>query len=359
MLHLINNLRYVFFKKGMLPVYLIFGVTYRCNSRCETCFNWRYVDDPEAIKRELTLREIEKISSSLNRIGWLLFTGGEPFLRNDLDQIAEVFYGGNGVRNITIPTNGLLTARIVEKTGQILDCCPEARVTVSLALDGVGDLHDEIRGAPGNFRSLMKTYQGLVNSKKGRRNLSINLNTVVFSKNIEGIKRLIHHARNNMSEADFHTFELLRGQPRNPDLRALRPEEFAKVLEMIKEHWKGFGFSDMPLTKFINAAKILARDLELETLRQRRQVIPCYAGQISGVIDPYGDVRLCELLPPVGNLKDAHMDFPAVWFSEKAEYLRKSIRRGECFCTHSCFLSSSLLFNPRQYPRLLWYAVRF
>ena len=89
------------------------------------------------------------------------------------------------------------------------------------------------------------------------------------------------------------------------------------------------------------------RKLELAVLEQETQVQPCYAGLISGVLDARGEVRMCELREAVGNVRDTGYDFGKLWFSPEADAQRKSIKAKECHCTHSCFMSSSLVFDVR------------
>ncbi len=57
----------------------------------------------------VTLDEIEKISKSLPGLLHLILTGGEPFLRSDIEEIAGVFYKNSGTKSISIPTNGFFT----------------------------------------------------------------------------------------------------------------------------------------------------------------------------------------------------------------------------------------------------------
>jgi len=69
------------------PVHLILHVTNRCNLRCRTCF----VDFDNYQGKELTLKEIERISKYLGKLIWLDVGGGEPFLRDDLHDICALF----------------------------------------------------------------------------------------------------------------------------------------------------------------------------------------------------------------------------------------------------------------------------
>jgi hypothetical protein len=76
-------------------------------------------------------------------------------------------------------------------------------------------------------------------------------------------------------------------------------------------------------------------------------VYKCYAGTISGVLNPEGTVSLCEVQWEIGNIRDFGYSFRKAWFSEKANDLRRRVARRECWCTHSCFMTSSLPFSAR------------
>ena len=65
------------------PIHLTFFVTRRCNARCPFCFYLQSTEMAEADAAELSLEEIERISSSLGSLLWLAFSGGEIFLRKD------------------------------------------------------------------------------------------------------------------------------------------------------------------------------------------------------------------------------------------------------------------------------------
>lgn len=354
------GIKHLFFKKGMLPTYLIFNVTYRCNSRCLTCFAWQDIKKA-ASQKELDLGEIKKVSAGLKKIEWLLLSGGEPFLRKEIDDICYIFYKQNKTRRITIPTNCLLPEVTERKTEDILRKCKKANVVISLALDGIGQKHDIIRGVRGNFKKLVETYERLCMLKKKYKRLSINLNTVLMNRNIDDVRKITEYT-SQMKGVDFHGFELLRGMPRDSKLKTPTWQEYEKALKIIRPYWKRFGFYNMRFASLIRAAKILGRDIELESLRKGKRVIPCYAGAVSGVIGSFGDVQLCELMPTVGNLRKADYKFSKVWFSKEAERQRDVIhkRAGICSqCTHSCFVASTLLFDPMMYPKLVRYMIKY
>ena len=91
-----------------------------------------------------------------------------------------------------------------------------------------------------------------------------------------------------------------------------------------------------------------------ETLRQDRQLIPCSAGRMSAVVYANGDVGVCEIHRPIGNLREN--SFPEIWNSEAAKTLRESIARKECHCTTEVFMWPSIVFNPPVLAKAMWRA---
>jgi MoaA/NifB/PqqE/SkfB family radical SAM enzyme len=77
-----------------------------------------------------------------------------------------------------------------------------------------------------------------------------------------------------------------------------------------------------------------------QVLKNKKWPFKCQAGNLIGVLDPNGDVRLCELTDVVGNVRSADHDFQKVWFSDPANEMRKKIR--DCACTHACFINPSI-----------------
>ena len=86
---------------------VIFFVTSRCNAKCETCFYHEELNRPG----DMTFEQIERVSRTMPPITDLWLSGGEPTLRQDVDEIIRLFVENNGVRRVIVPTNGLLKSR--------------------------------------------------------------------------------------------------------------------------------------------------------------------------------------------------------------------------------------------------------
>ena len=72
------------------------------------------------------------------------------------------------------------------------------------------------------------------------------------------------------------------------------------------------------------------------------------------MITSRGEVYPCELLDrKLGDLRGKDFDFQRIWHGEDADAIRRHIHDTGCFCTYECFLTNSIVFNPRMVPRLL------
>jgi hypothetical protein len=72
---------------------------------------------------------------------------------------------------------------------------------------------------------------------------------------------------------------------------------------------------------------------------------------LSAVVYANGDVGVCELHTPLGNLRQK--SFPEIWNSTEARELRESIARRECHCTTEVFLWSSIVYQPVSLARAM------
>jgi MoaA/NifB/PqqE/SkfB family radical SAM enzyme len=123
------------------------------------------------------------------------------------------------------------------------------------------------------------------------------------------------------------------------------PEEYERAAGFLLSH-----MDNHPARGFARITRAFRKRyyrLTGQILRQRRQVIPCYAGWASGHIAPDGDVWTCCIrAEPVGNLRDVDYDFGALWFGPEADALRRSIRRGECYCPMANASYTNMLMHP-------------
>ena len=313
----------------MLPFSLVISVSFRCNSKCRTCDVWRKPND------DMSVDEWRQVFAHLGHAPfYLTFTGGEPFLRADFHElvIAGAEFCRPGV--ITIPTNGLLTRRILDQVGQICAAAPDTQVGINLSLDGIGPEHDEIRRVPGNWDRAMETWQGLKALQAQHQNLVLSVHTVVSKFNtgrirdiVEGLASLepdsyITEVAEERVELDTVGWDITPGA-----------DEYAPIADYLSARARAVPATG--LARFTQAFRAQYYQLAKRVLYEQTQVIPCQAGWASGHIAPNGDVWTCCIrAEPVGNVRQTGYDLRPIWFERAGDLrrLRQSIAAKECAC---------------------------
>lgn len=324
------------------PVHLILFITDHCNAKCGTCFYWQSLNHGESLKIE----QVERISAAMDEMVWLDLSGGEPFLRKDIDKICHLFIERNGVRHINIPTNAIQTNVIANSVNAILSKAGKFRVNVAISLDGVGETHDKVRGVPGNYQKAMATMRALQEIRERDSRLALSVVTTLMRHNVADVKKLLDLGLDEW-KLDYHSINILRGSWMDPNLQPPTVEQYEEVSELqlkqCRHYFRGrWGlFSGMVATM----GRTVLNNYYMREMQGNPKDIACNAGDVSCVIDANCDVYFCELLKPVGNLKAYDFDFDRLWNDFEAKLQRDRVQRG-CHCTHECFHTKNLIFTP-------------
>jgi MoaA/NifB/PqqE/SkfB family radical SAM enzyme len=309
----------------LMPMNYTVSLLYTCNSRCSTCNIWKKT------ARNLTVDEYRKIFHKIGRAPyWITFSGGEPFLRQDIVEIAKVIYRESRPRIINIPSNGLLVKTIVDKTEQIVKACPRSQIIINLSIDGIDEQHDQIRNVPGNYKKVISTFQKL--KALPYKNLSVGIHTVISKYNVETFPSIANilmqfHPDSYITEIAEERVELgTMGTDITPSILS-----YKSAIDYLIHRIKNDRFSGM--NKITMAFRIEYYNLVKRILRDKKQVIPCYSGIASAQISPEGDIWACCIkAKPLGNLRQNKYSFRQIWFSPEAELERRSIHKKECWC---------------------------
>lgn len=324
------------------PTFLVLFINSICNMKCEHCFYWTALNQRD----DLTFDELVALSDSLGRIENLNLSGGEPFLRPEFAAICRQFIQRNGVRQIYVPSNGYFTDRTVAAVRGVLEDPSLELFVVELSLDGMPAFHDTFRVAKHSFRKAMETYDALARLQEEDPRLRIHAISTATDVNIEEIGTLTTYLFERCPKMDHHNLAVIRGDRKNKSLTGPGLRQYEELYSYIRRLWAPretgrYGASVEPMLQWA----------KLRTIEEDRQVVPCLAGRISGVVYANGDVSVCETHPPIGNLR--RKSFPDIWRSPEAEAVRETIRRRECHCTTEVFLWSSLVYQPPELARAL------
>ena len=141
------------FSKDKKPV-VVWNMTRRCNLKCVHCY--AQAVDPNG-QDEISTAKAKEIIDDLAAFGApvMLFSGGEPLVRQDLVELAS-YATSKGMRAV-ISTNGTLITK--EKARELKDV---GLSYVGISLDGTEETHDKFRGVPGSYK---KAIEGVENCK--------------------------------------------------------------------------------------------------------------------------------------------------------------------------------------------------
>jgi MoaA/NifB/PqqE/SkfB family radical SAM enzyme len=320
----------------MLPVNFTLSPSPRCNSKCITCNIWMKRED------ELTLDEWERVFKGLGHAPfWFTISGGEPFMFQGIVELAAMVYKYCRPAIINIPTNSLMHRIIPRKVEAICRAAPGSQVIINLSLDGVGEVHDYIRGIPGNFEKFEANYHALRELAQDLPNLNLGIHSVLSNYNIDHAPRLFDYAFS--MKPDQYITEIAEqrveldtiGVPITPPV-----DKYSAVIDQLIERIRSRRFSGVG--KITEAFRVEYYQLVKRILREQTQVIPCFAGWASCQIYANGEVWPCCIRADnMANLRDA-----------EAERIRTSIRNKECHCPLANASYTNLLMNPATLARV-------
>ena len=350
---MINNIKFLWEKK---PTYLIFWVAQGCNFTCDHCFN--YLENKKKTP-ELTLAEIKEISSHFGHMKYLTLAGGEPMLRKDLADIVKTFYHQNELHICNVISNGWFQDRIYEFCNNVLNECPNLKLSFNISIDGLEETHDHIRQKQGSFKRCVETIESLKNLM-GQ-----------FPGRFEVAANGVYSAENSgtiLDVADFiidrvkipYIINLVRGEDiQNNALKNVDVEHFFEVSQTIYHKNAVFLSKKLKFDDLIFGVKQAVHKVIYDSVKHDKMTSKCLAGKKGIVLGAGGEVLLCEVLNiKLGNIRDHNFDIMEVLSNESSQAEIQKIVKNKCHCTWECFQSMNTVFDPLQYPKVAFHTLR-
>jgi radical SAM protein with 4Fe4S-binding SPASM domain len=320
------------------PLKLNFCLTYWCQYRCKTCNIWQRKPTDE-----LTTDEIIAFVRENPHITWADLTGGEIFLRPDIDEIFEAVLGGwRRLAILHFPTNGFLTDRIVKSVERLSGRGP-GRTIITVSLDGDQQVNDEVRGIKGGFTRQIATFNALRRIPGVEVVLGVTLsafNAGRFAETFAACQRecrdlTIDDMHLNVAQVSSHYYE-------NSSVAGMAPSREQVERELATYR----GLQGRP-----RAAKHLLERAFLgyleRYLRTGRTPMPCHALRASCFVDPWGVVYPCiSYSRPIGRLRETGMRLAPIWEDAQTRQVQREIWQGDCpQCWTACEAYQSILGN--------------
>jgi MoaA/NifB/PqqE/SkfB family radical SAM enzyme len=266
--------KYAWLTARRRPVLVHFEVTHRCNAGCAFCDYWK----TDASARAAELKSFADAARFFNPM-LVTFTGGEPTLRRDLENIVAEVDRAVRLKYVTLITHGgMLTAE------RALSLWKAGIHQFNISLDYLDERHDVARGIPGLSAKIMSNIPAML--ARGIDN--IRFNTVIKNDNLDQILPIVMRARELGVGVNFSVYTDKKNGNREYLLSGEPERELAEVVQQLL------------IIKRARRGVITNSDYYLEQIpRYVRGELrePCRSGIRTIHIDPTGRVKRCPDFP--------------------------------------------------------------
>jgi len=349
-------------------------VTERCNLKCVMC-DIGQKNAQESSQESFPLaKSIERGGEMMNLEDWkmlvddivkkqwkplLLLTGTEPFLYPHLLHFVE-YIVTKGLR-VHITTNGTLLSHYASK---LVDLCkrPDS-INITISLDGIGEVHDIIRGIKGTFD---KAIEGLkkINDKKrdyGYDWPAVGITYTISNFNYRHMRDFIQWFQDGGLGIESITFSHLWFK--DEAIVKKHNEKYGNLFSVKQENLTGLNISEIDMDFVHNELhaikKIYAKSpfsilehprLTSEDARkyysQTTEMVfydRCLAPWRNVSVTPRGEVIISPMCfdYPLGNVKKD--SFSHIWNDIRLKVFRKGLKKVGFYpaCTRCCMLFDS------------------
>ena len=256
------------------PVLVHFEVTMRCNARCGFCDYWKTPADARA-------HELASFADAARYFNPLMvtFTGGEPLLRRDLEEIVAAVSAAVRLKYVTLITHGgMLSA---ERAKSLWDAGVNQ---FNISLDYLDGRHDTARGIPG----LVDRIMAAIPAMRAQGIDNIRFNTVIKHDNLDDLVPIVERAADLGCGVNFSVFTALKNGNRDHLIRADQVQRLDAVIGNLldfKRRRRGV------ITSSDYYLRQIPRFVRGETTE------PCRSGMRTIHIDPTGHVKRCPDFP--------------------------------------------------------------
>ncbi|MFH1876335.1 MAG: radical SAM protein [Candidatus Omnitrophota bacterium] len=251
-----------FMKK--FPLAVGWALTYHCNRHCLYCRLW---DKKNA---ELTRKEVLTVIDDLKKMGTMMisFTGGEPLLRDDIEEI--ITHAHNQNIKVKLNSNGALVKEKIEALKN-LDI-------LYLSLEGPREVHDAIRGQ-GSWDEVMGAISAATN-----RGIRCAFYTVLTKHNCKHLDSVLAAAQSYHAKVYVQPVEKIALGSTYAHMLAPSTTQIHQAIDYLIEQKKK---KNPSVGNSRAALKHLRLWPQASTLR-------CASGRLTCRIEPDGDMLNCS-----------------------------------------------------------------
>lgn len=305
------------------PITLNLLVNDICNSHCQMCLIWERKRDKEINAVELSAILRDPLFGRLKYVG---VSGGEPTLRNDLPELFGVLANKRPtLSGAGIITNAIQADAVIERVTDCAKICEKAeiRFNVMVSLDGVGQVHDHVRGRTGNFDSAMRVIDHL----RLHTQIPVIFGCTITKDNVWHVDELLDFAQENQLYGRFRVAEYIQrlyNENQSQYIRNFTPEECYHLALFFTRLEREFEKSPIYQRTY--------RNLRAMLFEGAPRTIRCPYQTNAVVLDSRGQLLYCSPKSPViGNtLSERPIDI----YNNNIDVRRKIIEHDCSQCIH-------------------------
>lgn len=273
--------KYAWLRARNRPVLLNFEVTMRCNAKCGFCDYWK----TPAEARHSEMSDFAEIARRFSPM-LVTFTGGEPTLRKDLEEIVASVRKAVRYTYVQMITHGAMLS--LDRAKSLWDAGVDQ---FNISLDYLDERHDVARGIPGLSAKIL----ALVPEMKAAGIGSVRFNTVIKNDNLDQIMPIVERAAALGGGVNFSLYTDFKNGNGDYLLGEAQQRELENVVLQLLAY------------KQRRRGVITNSDYYLEQIPRYvrgEMTEPCRSGSTTIHIDPQGMVRRCPDFKPDGRWQD-------------------------------------------------------
>ena len=316
--------------KTISPTVLHVNATLRCNTKCTMCNIWEL-----KATDALSIEQLDKIFADpvYRRIEYIILAGGEPTLRNDLPEMVEIMHKHMPrLKKLMIASNVINRASVQKQYPRIARYCHthKIRLTLGVSLDGVGEMHDKVRGVPGAFDMVMENVKFMQDLQK-EVPFGMSIDPTIFSMNVQEMQKLKDFAEELNLPITFQFAAMADGYYNNSDLEdvlSVDRQGRNRIVEFLKQQ--------IAQSSLFDALAYYYAEVIEQSQGAKQRNLPCPFADQGMLLNPDGSVQYCHNSQPIGNALETPSS--ELYYSPKnLAYRRDKIQGQTCAsCQMSC-----------------------
>lgn len=322
--------------ESMIPHHGTLLLTWACNSRCLSCKIWEiYKDNPRGIRQELALADYARLISDplFKQVTNLGLAGGEPLMRPDLVEIMRLV---PTTVQVFLATNALTLGRLKQVLPEFKQ---RGNVVIQISIDGIGEMHDRVRGVPGNYDRCLQVMNWLVEMKLPRV-----VSSTISPMNYRELPDLYRLAQEYGAGFAFRTANKgdFYDNVDDQQLYQWRPEQILGLRQEIEPIVN----DQIRRGETSDATGVFWNEIP-GWLDDSIQMPRCLAAYKTFLVDPVGEVYPCpSWWHSLGSVKSD--SFGQVWRSQSASAVRAEVDVLKCGgCWNDCTWPEILSHEPQ------------